>query len=79
MVGWLIVILKWETEVVDQLIEMGIDTSGQLRNIVKSVGIPRFVIDLRLTDSHQAVCERNLRPRVDRCPWPDRLKNLLKV
>ena len=53
---------EWETEVVDQLHDMRIDTSsGQLRQIVK-----------------KAVCQRNLRPNVDNCNWPQRLKDLLK-
>mmetsp|Transcript_14802 Transcript_14802/g.23133 ORF Transcript_14802/g.23133 Transcript_14802/m.23133 type:complete len:673 (-) Transcript_14802:397-2415(-) len=53
---------EWETEVVGQLEEMGLETkNANLRQLVKT-----------------AVCQRNLRPKVDRCPWPASLKNLLK-
>jgi hypothetical protein len=58
---------------------MGIDTSGQLRTIVKNVTILNFYWRKNSDLFLQAVCERNLRPRVDQCPWPDRLKSLLKV
>jgi hypothetical protein len=53
---------EWETEVVGQLEEMGLETkNANLRQLVKTT-----------------VCQRNLRPKVDRCPWPQRLKTLLK-